>query len=223
MLRDKLRGWLHRVEGWVFYKLLRGIKEKRVKVFAEALRPVAGDWLLDIGAGGGDFWREFGAAAGLSPSSLRMVGVDLNPVADYAVFRWRLVADGRRLPFKDGAFDIVFSNSVIEHVGDLEQQRKMAAEVQRVGRRYFVQVPAKYFPIEPHYFLPFLSYLPVRWRVAITRGIFGVAEPIHLPTHKVVKLLFPDATIKREKMFGMTKAFLIVKAEGVCTAGRKSI
>lgn len=159
----------------------------------------------------------------MSPSPLKMVGVDLNPLGDYALFCWRLVADGRQLPFKDGVFDIVFSNSVIEHVGGFDQQMRMADEVRRLGKRYFVQVSAKYFPIEPHYFLPSLSYLPVRWQVAITHGLFGVAEPVHLPTLAIVKRLFPDAIVKREWMFGMTKAYLIVKGEGVCTAERKSI
>lgn len=52
MLRDRLRGWLNRLEGWVFYKLLRGVKEQRIRILSEAVCSVAGEWLLDIGAGG---------------------------------------------------------------------------------------------------------------------------------------------------------------------------
>lgn len=52
--------------------------------------------------------------------------------------------------FQDNEFDAVFSNSVIEHVGDYEAQRQMANEIMRVGKRYFVQTPNFYFPIEPH-------------------------------------------------------------------------
>ena len=60
----------------------------------------------------------------------------------------------------DGSFDIVFSNAVIEHVETLENQRRMAAEIQRVGRRYFVQTPNKYFPLEPHFLTPGSSSCP---------------------------------------------------------------
>ncbi|WP_303674333.1 class I SAM-dependent methyltransferase [Vampirovibrio chlorellavorus] len=62
--------------------------------------------------------------------------------------------------FEDEAFDIVFSNSVIEHVGDDAQQLKMAREIRRVGKAYFVQTPNLYFPIESHSCYPFYQFLP---------------------------------------------------------------
>src|SRR5438445_13817496 len=64
-------------------------------------------------------------------------------------FAW-VWGDGRALPFADGSFDIVFSNSVIEHVGDTESHRRFAEEIARVGRAYWVETPNRWFPIEPH-------------------------------------------------------------------------
>lgn len=61
-----------------------------------------------------------------------------------------LVADGRHLPFRPGAFDVVYSNSVIEHVGGKEGQEAFAEECRRVGQRYYIQTPNKRFLIEPH-------------------------------------------------------------------------
>ena len=58
-----------------------------------------------------------------------------------------VVADGCHLPFADDAFDMAFSNSVIEHVPDHEA---FSRELARVGRSYYVQTPNKWFPIEPH-------------------------------------------------------------------------
>ena len=58
-------------------------------------------------------------------------------------------------PFKDKSFDIVHSNSVIEHLYNFENQKKMASEIMRVGQKHIVQTPNKYFFLEPH-----LSYFP---------------------------------------------------------------
>ncbi len=63
----------------------------------------------------------------------------------------KLMGNGLVLPFRDGAFDWVFSNAVIEHVGDWEKQTQFAREIRRVARKgYFVATPNKWFPIDPH-------------------------------------------------------------------------
>lgn len=72
-----------------------------------------------------------------------------------------VTGDGCALPYADKSFDIVFSNSVIEHVGSYERQRRFAAEVQRVGRSAWVQTPAREFFIEPHLLTPFIHWLPL--------------------------------------------------------------
>src|SRR4029077_755886 len=67
--------------------------------------------------------------------------------------------DGCRLPFRDSAFDVVFSNSVIEHVGGPVGQNAFASEVRRVGRSYWVQTPNYWSPIEPHLLTPFIHWM----------------------------------------------------------------
>src|SRR4051794_26254597 len=78
-----------------------------------------------------------------------------------------VAGDGRALPFRDGAFDIVFSNSVIEHVGDAASQGRFAKEVARVGRSYWVQTPNRWFPVEQHLLTPVVHWLPKRCQRAI--------------------------------------------------------
>ena len=78
-----------------------------------------------------------------------------------------VAGDGRALPFRDAAFDVVFSNSVIEHVGDRESQRRFAREVVRVGRSYWVQTPNRWFPVEQHLLTPVVHWLPRPWQRAI--------------------------------------------------------
>ena len=62
--------------------------------------------------------------------------------------------------FGERAFDTVFSNSVIEHVGSVENQEAFAAEVRRLGKSYWVQTPAKWFPIEAHCGMPLWWFYP---------------------------------------------------------------
>lgn len=135
-----------------------------------------------------------------------------------------LVGDARNMPeFQDNAFDIVFSNSVIEHVGNYEQQGQMAQEVRRVGQRYFVQTPNRYFPIEPHFLFPFFQFLPVSVRVFLVmhfklgwghkikdkqKAVRNVNR-IRLMTEKELKTLFPEAKIYKEKFLGLTKSFIV--------------
>lgn len=138
-------------------------------------------------------------------------------------------ADGRRLPFADQSFDIVFSNSVIEHVGDWDSQRAFAAEIARVGRAYWVQTPNRGFPVEPHLMTPFLHFLPRAWQSAIARR-FTVWAMIERPSRDrweyyiehylrdirlvdagEMRQLFPGTEIVREKLLGMSKALIAVR------------
>lgn len=123
--------------------------------------------------------------------------------------------------FKDGEFDIVFSNSVIEHVGSYEDQIRMAKEIKRVGKKYFVQTPNFYFPIEPHFLFPFFQFLSLPIKVWILTHIpIGrrsqtvvdreqarqIANRVKLLRKKEVQKLFPEASIFEEKFLGLTKS-----------------
>jgi hypothetical protein len=135
------------------------------------------------------------------------------------------IGDARAMPeYGNGAFDVVFSNSVIEHVGDYESQRRMANEIQRIGKRYFVQTPNKRFPIEPHFLFPFFQYLPVSVRAwMVNRFDIGwyrrirnkdaaraEVESIQLLTRNRFASLFPGAIIHEEKLALLTKSFVAI-------------
>src|SRR4030095_2171936 len=107
--------------------------------------------------------------------------------------------------FKDGEFDIVFSNSVIEHVGDPANMKKMAEEISRVGRSYFVQTPNYYFPIEPHFLFPFFQFFPKSLQVFLVNNFklgwfekmgsneaaLEVIDSVHLLKLRELTKLFP--------------------------------
>lgn len=123
----------------------------------------------------------------------------------------------------DQSIDVVFSNSVIEHVGDLDAQSRMAREVARIGKRYFIQTPNYWFPMEPHFLMPGFQWLPVALRIWLVRhyslGWHSRVEEIEqarylvnhtcLLTKKEFQSLFPKANLYEEKIFGMTKSFIL--------------
>jgi hypothetical protein len=139
-----------------------------------------------------------------------------------------VIGDGRHLPFRDRAFDIVFSNSVIEHISTTEDQRRFAEEVRRTGRAYWVQTPDRRFPIEPHLVTPFLHWLPKRLRVSIARRftiwslierpspdrwefyIHHCSEEVRLLGAKELQSMFPEAQIIRERFLGLSKSLIAV-------------
>jgi hypothetical protein len=138
-----------------------------------------------------------------------------------------VVGDARAMPqFADGEFDIVFSNSTIEHVGDFADQQRMANEVRRVGRRYYVQTPNRYFPVEPHFVFPLFQFLPIATRVWLMRHFQlgwmpklpdrGQArrevESIRLLSRAKMQQLFPGAAIYDEKLAGLVKSFVAYTA-----------
>lgn len=57
---------------------------------------------------------------------------------------------GDIFPFHNGEFDWVFSNAVIEHVGNRKDQILFLNEMLRVGKNVFFTTPNKYFPVESH-------------------------------------------------------------------------
>ena len=191
-----------------------------MRAFQRSFRPTESTTILDVG--GTPFnWELVGIRSRLTLLNLSLPeGFEALP-ANYRL----VVGSGTQLEFADGAFDVVFSNSVIEHLESWEQQRAFAREVRRVGRGLWVQTPARAFPIEPHLMTPFLHYLPLAWQRCLLRN-FSVWGLIARPSRKAVddflrqtrllgfhemRELFPDCEIRRERFLGLTKSYVAVR------------
>jgi len=125
----------------------------------------------------------------------------------------------------DNSIDIVFSNSVIEHVGTFEQQKLMAEEIKRISKSFYIQTPNKFFPIEPHFLFPFFQFFPISIKAFLIRNFnlgwykkekdrkksFAIAKEIRLLSKKELINLFPKCKIYEERLFGITKSFIIYK------------
>jgi len=175
-------------------------RERKLRLFLEELRPTADTTVLDVGAdelgfGEGDGCATMNFFEELYPWPERITALGLH---DGAGFRARypripyVQGDACALPFGDGAFDIVFSNAVIEHVGGRDRQRQFVSEAIRVGRRVFITTPNRRFPIEVHTRLPLVHWLPdaVSHRVYDVTGKEIGAE-VDLLTRRSFAQLFP--------------------------------
>ncbi|HLH64169.1 MAG TPA: class I SAM-dependent methyltransferase [Solirubrobacteraceae bacterium] len=132
---------------------------------------------------------------------LDVVGVDIQERPGYP---GRFVqADATdRLPFSDGAFDLAYSNSVIEHLPP-DRWTRFASELKRVARGWFVQTPAFEFPLEPHAFLPFAHWLPMAVRRPYWRlGAGSDVEKIQLLRRREIEALFGPAIPERAGPLG---------------------
>lgn len=176
--------------------------------------------ILDVG-GTREFWDMMGRDA-LGDAHVTMLNLAAEPVSSPSFES--VAGDARDLSrYGDASFDVVFSNSVIEHLGpNFADQKRMADEMRRVGKRYFVQTPNRYFPLEPHFLTPGFQFFPVDLRVWLVSN-FNVGwykkipdkeearrevESISLLSRGDVRRLFPAAKIYEERILGLTKSFV---------------
>jgi hypothetical protein len=194
-------------------------RRRRLLRFAEALAPDRDKRILDVG-GTPWMWEELN---GYQITLLNPAPITPSRQEDER-FTF-LKGDGCILPFADRSFEIVFSNSVIEHVGTWARQQAFAAEARRVGRLLWIQTPAREFFIEPHLIAPFVHWLPKPWqrrliRNCTIRGWFDrpdraavdsfLAE-VRLLTFSEMEALFPDCRILRERFLGLTKSYIAIR------------
>jgi hypothetical protein len=199
---------------------LRAKRFAQFEAFAATLpRPLS---IVDIG-GTTEFWEQRGWAD-MPDVHITLVNLEANEQRYDNIVP--TIGDATALDFPDGAFDLAFSNSVIEHLFTLDQQRAMAGEVRRVARAYWVQTPNFWFPMEPHFLIPGWQWLPVRVRVAILQrrsvGQGGHCPERELAERKVreVRLmrrgelarLFPGATMLPERFGGAVKSWTAVSS-----------
>lgn len=200
--------------------------------FAREFGITAETRVLDIG-GTPDCWDLLEVRPRLVLLNTPRAGEELAGAADW------VAGDGRRLPFADQSFDVVFSNSVIEHVGDRESQGRFAREVMRVGRACWVETPNRWFPVEQHLLTPLVHWLPRRWqqaivprwnvwsaltRVSADRREFYIQHylsEVRLLSAGELRALFPKSRIIRERFCGVTKS--LVAACGPAMAGPPAV
>ncbi len=160
-------------------------RERKLRLFLDLFQPGPETTVVDVGVTDAPFGEgstdNFFEALYPWPDRVTAVGPTMLERFSAAFPSVTAVqADGRALPFDDGAFDLGFSNAVVEHVGGREAQRQFVHELCRVAGRVFVTTPNRYFPLEVHSLLPFAHWLPRRVRDPLlrARGFDDVLEPL---------------------------------------------
>lgn len=202
----------------VFMKIFR---PKRAKKFAEEFPLIYDESSQILDVGGALFpWSDLKPKA-----NIKILNIE-KPKNIPLDCKWQYVqGDGTNLQYVNNQFDLVFSNSVIEHVGDWDKQVKFANEILRVGKQIYIQTPNKWFFIEPHLITVFIHWLPIHITCKLIRyfSIWGLVNKpsqerinqfwmdTRLLSYSEIKRLFPNCTITREKVLGLTKSFIIMQ------------
>jgi hypothetical protein len=160
-------------------------------------------------------------------SRITILNVDINEARPHGNPNYQYVTgDARKVELSSGMFDLAFSNSVIEHVGEWPDQIRFAGEMRRLGKSIYCQTPNKWFFMEPHLITPFVHWLPLRWRTYTLLRYFTVWGLLTKPDEKWIRdhvwrtrlltkseleLLFPDCDILVERFLLMRKSFIVVR------------
>jgi len=181
--------------------------------------------ILDLG---GDlaYWKNMKWTN--SATHITLLNLSPSPIPEDLKNRFESVqANALQCPFPDYSFDLVFSNSAIEHMGSRENQNVFAKEVKRLSHNYIVQTPSIWFPLEPHCRIPFFQFIPHSIR-AVLLMIFPVhyfpkarnykegvlaSKTTMMMGKKRFRSFFPHASFFTEYLWGIPKSYTAIHLE----------
>ena len=208
----------------LIYEKIPAFRNKRFSRFLTELNPQAKEKIIDLG-GEPEFWKK-------SAIELKVHCVNLDKLEfdqDEYVARIKTSAGDccDLVNEKDNSYDIVFSNSVIEHVGDLKRQKLFARTALRLGQKLWIQTPSKFFPIEPHWFALLIHWFPRKYQYSLFRlfalrqrfagvklskeEIKAQVDDVRLMTKSELKEMFPGCRIITERFFLLPKSYIVVR------------
>jgi hypothetical protein len=209
----------------IFYKLLPSLssffRRRRMGRLVETVKIRSGMRVLDLG-GTPTIWEYVSTPLEITllnlPGALsrRMFEILQSPQVSHHTFH---IIEGDACnvtQFGDGQFDLVFSNSVIEHVGPPSKQEEFAHEVLRLGKSYWVQTPSMWFPVEVHSGVPFYWLYPDWLRAALMRNWrrrlpawWGdYMETTRVLSRRRMAELFPNGRTRIDYFFGFPKSYI---------------
>lgn len=203
------------------------LRRKRFQAIEQSLNNLAVNnskfRILDVGGDIG-YWKHVGwnkPNAHITLLNLEQVKVCEEDQSKFIAVKGNALA----LPYQKGDFDLLFSNSVIEHVGSYKNQQIFADEIRRVSDKYIIQTPSFWFPLEPHSLIPLFQFIPHSIRAVLImlfninyfpkaktyREALNVSRSTLMFTKKRFRKLFPEGELYVERLFGLPKSYTIIK------------
>lgn len=222
-----------------FQAVSQSARAKRAELFRTAFELTERTRILDLGSETGANIHAVLRGTPVQPGNVHICDIHKSLI-ETGARRYGyvpvLATDDQPLPFAAGYFDIVYCSSVIEHVTlpkaevwrewsgrrfaerAARHQAQFAAQIRRLGRQYFVQTPYVHFPVESHTWLPFVAWLPRPLLLPVLRlsnafWIKSTNPDWLLLDRRDMAVLFPDAELREEKLFGLTKSLIAVKSD----------
>jgi hypothetical protein len=193
-------------------------RERRARWLAEVFPDLPQMSIIDLGGRVGPWKR-----VPVRPKHVHVVNLEPLPAE---IPDWAEVDHGDACTLPDHIskrrYDLVFSNSVIEHVGGHERRQRFAEAVHLLAEAHWVQTPYRYFPIEPHWVAPGLQFLPVAMRAEYSRrwplGSYNAAAThteavgqvlrVELLDRTQMRYYFPTSVLRAENFFGLPKSLV---------------
>jgi hypothetical protein len=195
-------------------------RARRWEWLLQAFPEVGSMSVIDLG-GTAEAWLR----SPVRPGSLHVVNLEAQPETVPSWIRSDR-ADACDLPphISNATYDLVYSNSVIEHVGGHAQRMRFAETVHRLAGQHWVQTPYRYFPIEPHWLFPGFQFLPLTLRARLSQRWPLVHTPsqtrdeglraamgVELLSRAEMAFYFPRSVLRAERVLGVVKALIATK------------
>ncbi len=226
---EKSKIFSHNLRLFVFrafmFPFSKYCRKKRSQEFTRVVRPTPGMKVLDVGGQPG-IWDHIETP--LKITFLNLSEELSGPYESHHDMEF-IVGDGCDMSqYQEGDFDLVFSNSVIEHVGGYEKREMFASEIRRISKHYWIQTPSKFFPVEAHCGMPFWWYYPdwlrkfliKRWDKNVPAWS-AMVKSTTLVEEREIRSLFPEGRIFREWFFFPKSTIAVSLVEEVKTRENK--
>jgi hypothetical protein len=193
------------------------MRARRWEMFIDAFPGVAEYRVLDLG-GTTEFWQR----SSVRPKLVTVVNLLEPGEGD----DWIDPIAGDACTYAhQNSYDLVVSNSLLEHVGGYRQRQLLAGVIREAAPRHWVQTPYRYFPIEPHWLCPGMQFMPLSARIRLSehwplahskpRSRQEAVDSVlwtELIGRTEMTELFPEARVVFERVAGIPKSLLAIRS-----------